>query len=94
MKPSTHKESGIKINRKFKIDYPEGKRLKKIIDEKDVSAPRKVSVILKQIPIEKMRFQVLKYEKYLKSKNDLKRPLGPFIKDYEQFKFFRNSVKF
>ena len=31
-------------------------------------------------PFEKMRFQAQKYEKYLKSKNDLKMPLGPFNK--------------
>ena len=66
---------------KYKMDYPLGKRLKKFIDEKCVSAPRKVSDVFQKIPIEKMRFQVQKYEKYLKSKNDLKRPLGPFNKE-------------
>ena len=65
----------------FKIDYPYGKRLEKFIDGKAVSAHRKVSEVLKKMSIEKMRFQVQKYEKYLKSKNDLKRPLGPFNKE-------------
>ena len=28
-----------------------------------------------------MRFQALKYEEYLKSKNDIKMPQGPFNKE-------------
>ena len=54
---------------------------KKIIDRKGTSALWKVSEVFQKIPIEKMRFQVQKYEKYLKSKNDLKMSLGPFNKD-------------
>ena len=66
--------------RKFKIDYLCGKRLKKFIDGKGLSAPRKDTEVPQKIQTEKMSFQVQKYEKYLKSKNYLKRPLGAFIK--------------
>ena len=45
---------------------------------KGVSAPRKVSDVLEKNPIEKIRFQLQKYEKYLKSKNDIKKLLGAF----------------
>ena len=37
--------------------------------------------LFKKNQIEKIRFQLQKSEKYLKSKNDLKRPLGAFIKE-------------
>ena len=67
--------------RKFKVDYPYGKRLKKLIDRKGVSAPRKASEVFKKNPIEKKWFQVEKYQKYSKSKNDVKRPLGPFYNE-------------
>ena len=66
----------------FKSDYPLGKRFKKFTDGKGVSAPWKFSEVkIKKNQIEKMRFQEQKYEKYLKSKNDLKRPLGAFNKE-------------
>ena len=45
---------------------------------KGVSAPRKVSDVLEKNLIEKIRFQLQKYEKYLKSKNDIKKLLGAF----------------
>ena len=45
---------------------------------KGVSAPRKVSDALEKNQIEKIRFQLQKYEKYLKSKNDIKKLLGAF----------------
>ena len=41
----------------------------------------KVSEVYKKYPIEKMWFQEEKYEKYLQSKNDIKRPLGPFNRE-------------
>ena len=50
---------------------------KKIINGKGTSARRKVSEVFQKIIIEKMQFQVQKYEKYLKSKNDFKKPLEP-----------------
>ena len=52
--------------------------LETYIDGICVSAPRKDTEVLQKSQLEKMRFQVQKYEKYLKSKNDLKRPLGAF----------------
>ena len=67
--------------RQKKTTYLCGKRLKKFTNGKYVSAPRKVSEVFQKIPIEKMRFQVQKYEKYLKSKNDIKKPLGLFNKE-------------
>ena len=45
---------------------------------KGVSAPWKVSDVLEKNLIEKIRFQLQKYEKYLKSKNDIKKLLGAF----------------
>ena len=62
-----------------KTTYRSGKWLKKSNDGKGVSASQKV-IVFQKIPFEKMRFQAQKYEKYLKSKNDFKRPLGPFNK--------------
>ena len=73
--------------------YLGGKRLKKIIDRKSVSAPRKVTKVVKKNHIEKMRFQVQKYEKYLKSKNDLKRLLGAFINELWAIYVFFKSCK-
>ena len=67
--------------RNFKIVYLGGKPLKKIIDRKSVSAPRKYNEVFRKIKIKKMRFQVQKYEKYLNSKNDLKKSLGAFINE-------------
>ena len=56
----------------LKSNFPQGRLLEKFIDRKSVSAPRK-NTVLQKIQMEKMRFQVQKYEKYLKSKNDLER---------------------
>ena len=67
--------------RKIKSDFPLGKLLGNFIDGKSVYAPRKYTEVPQKIQIEKMRFQVQKYEKYLESKNDLKRPLGAFINE-------------
>ena len=64
----------------LKSNFPQGRLLEKFIDRKSVSAPRK-NTVLQKIQMEKMRFQVHKYEKYLNSKNDIKRPLRPFIKE-------------
>ena len=58
----------------IKSDFP----LANFIDGICVSVPRKDIEVLQKIQIEKKRFQFEKYEKYLKSKNDLKRPLGAF----------------
>ena len=52
----------------------------KNIDSKGAAGPRKFVISTKN-QIEKMRFQGPRYEKYLKYKNDLKRPLGPFHRE-------------
>ena len=67
--------------RKIKSDFPSGKLLDFLLDGICVSAPRKDTEVLQKIQIEKKRFQVQKYEKYSKSKTDLKRPLGAFINE-------------
>ena len=67
--------------RKIKRDFPSGKLLDFLLDGICVSAPRNYTEVLQKIQIEKKRFQVQKYEKYVKSKTDLKRPLGAFINE-------------
>ena len=67
--------------RKIKSDFPLGKLLDFFLDGIWVSAPRKDTEVLQKIQIEKKRFQIQKYEKYLESKTDLKRPLGAFINE-------------
>ena len=48
--------------------------------------------LFKKNQIEKIRFQVQKSDKYLKSKNDLKRPLGAFIKElWAIYVFFKSG---
>ena len=47
----------------------------------NTSQPRGKLGSFPKIPIEKMRFQLQKYEKYSKSKNDIKKPLGLFNKE-------------
>ena len=42
---------------KFKVDYPFGKRLKKIIDGKGVSAPRKLCEVSKKFQSKKFDFR-------------------------------------
>ena len=54
----------------------------------------KVSEVYKKYPIDKMWFQEQKYEKYLKSKNDIKRPLGPFNKELWAIQVFLNLLSF
>ena len=58
-----------------------GKLLDFFLDGICVSAPQKDTKVLQKIQIEKKRFQTQNYEKYLKSKTDLKRPLGAFINE-------------
>ena len=53
---------------------------KKFNDGEGVSAVQKVSEVFQKIIFEKMDFQLQKYEKYSKSKNDFKWPLGTFNK--------------
>ena len=54
------------------------KMARKIIDEKRVSALRKLSSFFKKIVKKKQWFQEQKHEKYLKSKNGVKKLLGAF----------------
>ena len=58
--------------RKLKSDDPP------CLDRKGVSALHKRSYFLKKNEIQKQKFQLQKPEKYLKSKNDIKRLLGAF----------------
>ena len=67
--------------RKIKSDFPCRKLLYFFLDGIWVSAPRKDTEVLQKIQIEKKRIQTQNYEKYLKSKTDLKRPLGAFINE-------------
>ena len=58
------------------------------------SVPQRVTEVFKKIPSEKMLFQVQKYEKHLKSKNDIKRPLGPFNKELLAIQVFLKLGQF
>ena len=66
-------------NRRFRTAYPY---------RNGVSALQKACEVIKKIPIEKIRIQLRKYDKYLKSKTDIKKTLRPFNREYEQFIFF------
>ena len=50
----------------------------KFFDEKGDSPPQKLGDFFKKNGIKKQWFQIQKHEKYLKSKNDIKRRLGAF----------------
>ena len=72
------KISKFNKNRKIKVDYNRQNILKKIFDQKGVSAQRKLSSFFKNNVIKKQWFQEQKHEKYLKSKNGVKKLLGAF----------------
>ena len=63
---------------KFKSDFYPQKTVQKIRDGKGVSAPQKLSDFFKKNGIKIQWFELLKHEKYVKSKNDIKRHLGAF----------------
>ena len=52
--------------------------LVEFLTKKGVSAPQKLSDFFQNNGIKKQGFQIQKHEKYLKSKNDIKRRLGAF----------------
>ena len=52
-----------------------GKRQKILIVTKDVSTQRKVREVFQKIPVKYMRLLFKKFEKILKSKNELKSPI-------------------
>ena len=57
-------------------------------DEKGVLAPQKLPDFFKKKSYKKQWFQIQKHEKYLKSKNDIKRRLGAFKQDlWANFEF-------
>ena len=63
----------------------------KIINvRKCVSAPQKVSKGSEKFQ-SKMQFQLWEYEKYLKSKNDIKKPLCWYKKRISDYNFYPNS---
>ena len=78
--------------RKFKVDYPFGNRLKKMLTEK--AYQQCWTLVVKKKQIEKMKFKVQKYDKDLKSKNDLKRPLGALINELWRIYVFWKLVNF
>ena len=65
-------------NSKFKSDSPLEKILGYFSTEKASQPPQKRSVFSKKNGIKKQRFQIQKHEKYLESKNGLKRLLQAF----------------
>ena len=65
----------------------------KFPDRKGVSAPQKLIDFFKKKVIQKQWSQLQKREKYLKSKNVLKRPLGVFIQDLRaNFQFHISEI--
>ena len=61
---------------------------RKFIDGRGVSAPQKLGDFFKKNGIKKQWFQPQKHEKYLKSKNDIKKRLGAFNQElWANFKF-------
>ena len=72
---------------KFKSDIPRGKRLKNLLTEK--ASPPLINLVFFQINgIKKQWFQNQKHEKYLKSKNGIKRRLGAFNQElWANFEF-------
>ena len=78
---------------KFKCGIPPGKRLWNFITEKGFSAPQKLSDFSKKKVIKKQWFQFQKLEKYMKSKNDINRPLGAFNKElWANFEFQKSDI--
>ena len=57
---------------------PIEKMARKVFDRKGISTTRKLGEMCKKNIIEKMRFQRQKHEKYLRSKNNVKKSLGAF----------------
>ena len=79
--------------RKFKSDFPRGKRLKIFLMEKASPPLRNLELYQKNV-INKQWFQVQKHEKYSMSKNDQKKASrGLLFKSYEQISNF-NFRKF
>ena len=67
--------------------------LGKNVDEKGVSAPQKLSDFFKKNGIKKEWFHIQKHEKYVKSKNDIKRRLGAFNQElWANFKFENSKI--
>ena len=57
---------------------PPGNRLRNFMIGKGFSVPQKLIDFSKKTVIKKQCFQQQKLEKYIKSKNDIKMPLGAF----------------
>ena len=81
LKPSTRLKNGIKINSEIEDRLSIKRRFKKIIYGKiRLNTAESWYIIQTKTPIEKMQFQMQKYENS-KSKNDIKKPRGPFNKE-------------
>ena len=64
----------------------------KFFDEKGDSPPQKLGD-LKKNDIKKQWFQIQKHEKYLKSKNDIKKRLGAFNQElWANFEFENSEI--
>ena len=71
-----------------------GKDARSIFNEKGVSAHQKFSDFSKKMVIKKQSFQLQKHEKYLKSKNGVKKPLGAFNEElWPDLKFHKEMVQ-
>ena len=67
--------------------------LGEFFDEKGVSAPQKLSDFLHKIGTKKQWIQIQKHEKYLKSKNDIKKRLGAFNQElWANFEFENSEI--
>ena len=65
----------------------------KFFDEKGDSPPQKLGDFFKKNGIKKQWFQIQKHEKYLKSKNDIKKRLGAFNQElWANFEFENSEI--
>ena len=67
--------------------------LGELLTKKGVSAPQKLCDFFQKKGIKKQWFQIQKHEKYLKSKNDIKRRLGAFNQElWANFEFENSEI--
>ena len=78
--------------RKFNCAFPRRKWLKNFLKE-TASPPLRNLVIFSKKMWQKQWFQIQKHEKYLKSKNDIKRRLGAFKQElWANFEFENSEI--
>ena len=77
---------------KFKSYFPRGKSLKNVLKE-PASPPLRNLVFFQKKYIKKQWIQIQKHEKYLKSKNDIKRRLEAFKRElWTKFEFENSEI--